>query len=224
MRRIVDVNETLYNVNINGKFIELNEKEVLTNIDAYENRLKDELDKFNKMMLQKSNNLAIYLSHLEKRLVFTEWINKKLEIQKKSSDLEIYQRQIFYCQLGNNIGSEQNGRRPVVVLQNNLGNRDNTTIIAPITTHNGEIKKENEKHYILINDADGKMKKKYLGYYEVPIELECQYTQEIKGFINIAHIIEVDKKRFEKIPVAKITTGNFSNVITAINRNFRLST
>lgn len=42
---------------------------------------------------------------------------------------------IFYADLDLGIGSEQRGFRPVIVLQNNVGNNYSpTTMIAPITT------------------------------------------------------------------------------------------
>jgi Growth inhibitor len=42
---------------------------------------------------------------------------------------------IFYCDLGKNLGSEQGGIRPCIILQNNTGNKYSpTTIIAPFTT------------------------------------------------------------------------------------------
>lgn len=44
---------------------------------------------------------------------------------------------IFYADLNPIIGSEQQGLRPVLILQNNTGNRFSpTTLIAPITTKN----------------------------------------------------------------------------------------
>lgn len=44
---------------------------------------------------------------------------------------------IFYADLSPVVGSEQGGVRPVVVLQNNVGNRISpTTIVAPLTTQN----------------------------------------------------------------------------------------
>ena len=46
---------------------------------------------------------------------------------------------IFYCDLQSkqNQGSIQQGKRPVVILQSNLGNRHSpTTIVAPITSKN----------------------------------------------------------------------------------------
>ena len=45
--------------------------------------------------------------------------------------------EIYYANLGHNIGSEQSGTRPVIILQNDMGNRHApTTIIAPLTTKN----------------------------------------------------------------------------------------
>lgn len=43
--------------------------------------------------------------------------------------------QIYYADLGKGMGSEQGGLRPVLIIQNNVGNKFSpTTIIAPLTT------------------------------------------------------------------------------------------
>ncbi|WP_317854440.1 type II toxin-antitoxin system PemK/MazF family toxin [Chakrabartyella piscis] len=43
--------------------------------------------------------------------------------------------EIYYANLGAGVGSEQFGIRPVLILQNNIGNRYSpTVIVAPITT------------------------------------------------------------------------------------------
>lgn len=48
---------------------------------------------------------------------------------------EINRGDLFYAELNGKIGSEQKGTRPVVILQNDLGNRYSTTVIvAPLTT------------------------------------------------------------------------------------------
>lgn len=48
---------------------------------------------------------------------------------------EIHRGDIFYANLGKNSGSEQSGVRPVLIIQNNIGNlHSSTTIIAPIST------------------------------------------------------------------------------------------
>lgn len=48
---------------------------------------------------------------------------------------------IHYANLGSNIGSEQGGRRPVLIIQNNIGNKFSpTVIIASITSRTGKAK------------------------------------------------------------------------------------
>lgn len=43
---------------------------------------------------------------------------------------------VFFAQLGPIVGSEQGGMRPVVIVQNDAGNRHSpTTIVAPITSY-----------------------------------------------------------------------------------------
>lgn len=45
-----------------------------------------------------------------------------------------FRGELYYAVLGQGIGSEQSGTRPVVVLQNDVGNRYSpTTIVAPIS-------------------------------------------------------------------------------------------
>ena len=47
-----------------------------------------------------------------------------------------YRGDIYLVDLGTNVGSEQGGCRPVLVLQNNVGNRyAPTLIVAPISSH-----------------------------------------------------------------------------------------
>lgn len=46
-------------------------------------------------------------------------------------------------------GSEQGGKRPVVVLHNNTGNLHSSTIIVATMTSNTDKKKDQPTHYIL---------------------------------------------------------------------------
>ena len=48
---------------------------------------------------------------------------------------EIKRGEIYYADLFDTVGSEESGIRPVLILQNDIGNRpSSTTIIAPITS------------------------------------------------------------------------------------------
>lgn len=49
--------------------------------------------------------------------------------------MECKRGDVFFADLGDGIGSEQIGKRPVLIIQNNIGNKHSTTvIIAPITS------------------------------------------------------------------------------------------
>lgn len=53
--------------------------------------------------------------------------------------MKIYRNQIYYANLSPSQGSEQGGLRPVLIIQNNVGNKHSpTTIVAPLTTKLGK--------------------------------------------------------------------------------------
>lgn len=61
---------------------------------------------------------------------------------------------IYYADLGHGVGSEQEGCRPVVIIQNNVGNKHSpTVIIASITSKTG-VKAKLPTHYY-IDAEDG---------------------------------------------------------------------
>ena len=61
---------------------------------------------------------------------------------------------IYYADLGHGVGSEQEGYRPVVIIQNNVGNKHSpTVIIASITSKTG-VKAKLPTHYY-IDAEDG---------------------------------------------------------------------
>ena len=45
-----------------------------------------------------------------------------------------YRGELYYADLGKGIGSEQEGYRPVVIIQNNMGNKYSPTVIAAAIT------------------------------------------------------------------------------------------
>lgn len=185
-----------------------------------ENRLVKELRKLSKELFIRTNNKTIYLEKLQRNIDFLTWINKSRNINRGSRTYTVAQKEIFYAYLGDNIGSEQNGRRPVIILQNNTGNRKgNTTIICPVTTHQKRIKwdKEKQKYYVRICDGCNE-RRKYLDFYEVPLRLEGK-EHGLYGFVNVMHIREIDRKRIDSTCVGKATDKCFENIIKAINRN-----
>lgn len=55
---------------------------------------------------------------------------------------------MYYADLGKGIGSEQEGYRPVVIIQNNLGNKHSRTVIISITSKR-DAKVKLPTHYLL---------------------------------------------------------------------------
>lgn len=85
---------------------------------------------------------------------------------------------IFYADLDPTVGSEQRGCRPVVILQNDTGNKFSpTTIIAPVTT-----KKDIElPTHILIKQFD-KIRPNSIIMVE---QIRVIDKKRLKGFIDI---------------------------------------
>ncbi len=59
---------------------------------------------------------------------------------------ETYRRGDIYCaDLGQGIGSEQKGTRPVVIIQNNIGNKHSPTVIVAAITSKAGVKRSSAR-------------------------------------------------------------------------------
>ena len=56
---------------------------------------------------------------------------------------------MYYADLGQGIGSEQEGYRPVVIIQNNVGNRHSPTVIIASITSKKDAKPKLPTHYYI---------------------------------------------------------------------------
>ena len=88
-----------------------------------------------------------------------------------------YQRgDVYYADLGRGIGSEQEGYRPVVIIQNNVGNRHSPTVIIAAISSRVGVKPKLPTHYY-INAEDG---------------------LELPSIILLEQIRTIDKRRLAK--------------------------
>lgn len=88
-----------------------------------------------------------------------------------------YQRgDLYYADLGRGIGSEQEGYRPVVIIQNNMGNKHSPTVIIAAISSRVGVKPKLPTHYY-INAEDG---------------------LELPSIILLEQIRTVDKRRLTK--------------------------
>jgi len=89
---------------------------------------------------------------------------------------EIYRGDIYYANLDGALGSEQKGNRPVVIVQNNIGNKfSSTVIVVPLT-----------------KKVDGRVKQ--------PTHIQVESFEKIKidSTILTEQIRVIDKKRLIK--------------------------
>lgn len=96
--------------------------------------------------------------------------------------------QIYYADLSPSVGSEQGGKRPVLIIQNDVGNKYSpTTIIAPITS---------------------KAKTK------VPTHVKVTMPTGIQSIILLEQIRVIDKSRLDSRPIGRMKS--MENVDKAI--------
>ena len=115
----------------------------------------------------------------------------------------------YYADMEPHIGSEQGGKRPVVALQNNIGNRHSPTLIVATVTTRTE-KKKNQPTHVLVDSNPA---------FEEP------------SMILLEQIFTIDKSRIERF-MGYATPGNvwsasairpFRNAVAvAVIRSFAL--
>lgn len=229
-KELIDNKQEINNAETKTDEKEINTEESMK--DKKINEIKDEINKslneFENLVTKKNKNKNIFIEHLANGHNFIKWMIKKYKLQFGPSPAMVFKNEIFYCRLGVNIGCEQGDeqgqydKRPVLILQNDKGNSSSTTtIIAPITTHDGTIEEmEFDFNGVKIKKFVIKHEQgiKKLDYYEIPVGLEPGYKKEIKGYINLAQIRTISKKRLEKEPVAKINSTTKNKIDKSIKK------
>lgn len=106
---------------------------------------------------------------------------------------DIYRGDIYYANLDDNaIGSEQTGIRPVLVVQNNIGNRYSATVIVVPLTKKNEIKLKQPTHYLL--KENGNIKYDSIVLTEQIRAIDKQRLTEKIDYLKYDIMQEIDKK------------------------------
>ena len=88
---------------------------------------------------------------------------------------DISARRYDYADLGRGIGSEQEGRRPVLILQNNTGNKYSPTVIVAAISSKVDAKAKLPTHYLL----------------------KAENGLELPSLVLLEQLRTIDKKRLE---------------------------
>lgn len=111
---------------------------------------------------------------------------------------EIKRGDIYYADLSPVLGSEQGGLRPVVIIQNDIGNKHSpTTIVAPLTSRH--TKKPLPTHLLLTNDKT-KLKNDSILLAE---QIRVIDKQRLRGKMGALPLEEIDQLN----KVIKISLG-----------------
>lgn len=98
---------------------------------------------------------------------------------------------IYYADLGQGVGSEQRGYRPVLILQNNTGNRySQTVIVASISSKVGAKAKLPTHHYIGLK---GGLETPSIVMLEQIRTIDKQRLDSYVGYLDYNEMQEVNK-------------------------------
>lgn len=171
----------------------MTKRELVAYISNEIKRIKDSLINYNKFyndkikyfenIINKNNTIDKLRSNAYKIKDTSEHIqwdyDKQIIISELANNLHKKPKrgEIWTCELGKNIGSEENKTRPVIIIQNNIGNEKSpTTIVVPISNKSKKI-----AVHIQIRNSD--------------YELVDSETKELTGIILCEQIRVVSKAR-----------------------------
>ena len=103
--------------------------------------------------------------------------------------MEVSRGDVFYADLNPVIGSEQGGVRPVLIIQNDIGNKYSPTVIVSAIT--SRIKKAKLPTHVEIPSGNGKLDKDSVVLLEQIRTLDKRRLQR--------HITSLDKSTIEKV-------------------------
>lgn len=109
--------------------------------------------------------------------------------------------EIYYADLSPVVGSEQGGIRPVLIVQNDIGNKHSPTVIAAAITSQKE-------------------KSKLPTHIEVPA-LECGLSKD--SIVLLEQIRTIDKRRLKE-KMGSLDPASMSQVNNALSVSFGLGT
>ena len=115
---------------------------------------------------------------------------------------------MYYADLGKGIGSEQEGYRPVLIIQNNTGNRHSTTVIVAPISSKVDVKPKLPTHYFI--DAECGLQLPSIVLLE---QLRTVSKQRLEGYIG-----RLDKKHIRGVNHAlAVSIGLVSPVPNRLN-------
>ena len=134
----------------------------------------------------------------------------KLAAQNRFNRVEPYHSPEIRCQYKSmepHIGSEQGGKRPVVVLQNNIGNRHSPTLIVATVTTRTE-KKKNQPTHVLV-DSNPAFEEPSMILLEQIFTIDKSRIERFMGYASKAEMLRIDMALLVSLAL-NVLSGNRS--------------
>lgn len=112
-----------------------------------------------------------------------------------------------YADMEPHIGSEQGGKRPVVVLQNNIGNRHSPTLIVATVTTRTE-KKKNQPTHVLV-DSNPAFEEPSMILLEQIFTIDKSRIERFMGYASKAEMLRIDMALLVSLAL-NVLSGNRS--------------
>ena len=113
----------------------------------------------------------------------------------------------LYADMEPHIGSEQGGKRPVVVLQNNIGNRHSPTLIVATVTTRTE-KKKNQPTHVLV-DSNPAFEEPSMILLEQISTIDKSRIERFMGYASKAEMLRIDMALLVSLAL-NVLSGNRS--------------
>ena len=113
----------------------------------------------------------------------------------------------YYADMEPHIGSEQGGKRPVVVLQNNIGNRHSPTLIVATVTTRTE-KKKNQPTHVLV-DSNPAFEEPSMILLEQIFTIDKSRIERFMGYASKAEMLRIDMALLVSLAL-NVLSGNRS--------------
>ena len=104
--------------------------------------------------------------------------------------MEVHRGEVFYADLSPVVGSEQGGVRPVLIIQNDIGNRHSPTVIAAAIT--SRLDKTRLPTHINIRAADTGLAKDSVVLLEQIRTIDKKRLKERMGRLDDTSMAEID--------------------------------
>lgn len=111
---------------------------------------------------------------------------------------------IYYADMEPHIGSEQGGTRPVVVLQNDVGNRYAPTLIVATVTSRTEKKRYQPTHVLIAHNTA--FEKPSVVQLEQIFTIDKSRIQRFLGRLTQNEMQEIEKGVVSSLALAEITS------------------